>query len=312
MKNHKKSYGVMFHYFHDNKQFPKSQGSLSTKDLKKIINKIGIANINEPEEFILNLSKQKLKKDNVCLTFDDSLKCQLKVAIPILNRLNIKAFFFITTSIFTKKPNLIEVHRFFRERYFKKNDLFYKIFYEQLLKVSSKSKLQKFFDEEKKNFIKIKKLYSFYSISDIKFRAVRDRYLSPLQYDKIMKSLFKLKRFDYKKKIKELYFDKNDLLKISNNGHYVGLHSHTHPNNIASLSYSRQLKEFLLNKKIIEKITKKKVMCASFPRGDYNLNTLKIFNNLGLKVAFRDNPYDKILNKKLGNLEISRKNHHQV
>ena len=54
MKNHKKSYGVMFHYFHDNKQFPKSQGSLSTKDLKKIINKIGIANINEPEEFILN------------------------------------------------------------------------------------------------------------------------------------------------------------------------------------------------------------------------------------------------------------------
>ena len=115
-----------------------------------------------------------------------------------------------------------------------------------------------------------------------------------------------------KKKIKELYFDKNDLLKISNNGHYVGLHSHTHPNNIASLSYSRQLKEFLLNKKIIEKITKKKVLCASFPRGDYNLNTLKIFNNLGLKVAFRDNPYDKILNKKLGNLEISRKNHHQV
>ena len=45
-----------------------------------------------------------------------------------------------------------------------------------------------------------------------------------------MKSMFRKQNFNYKKKIKELYFNKKDLKKISNEGHLLGLHSHNHPN----------------------------------------------------------------------------------
>jgi peptidoglycan/xylan/chitin deacetylase (PgdA/CDA1 family) len=308
MKKKLNTYGVMFHYFHDNKQFKKSQGSLSIKDLKKIIKKIGIRNIKNPADFIFNLKKKNRKK-NICLTFDDSLKCQLKVALPLLEKLKIKAFFFVTTSIFTKTPNLLEIHRFFREKFFKNNEIFYEEFYKFLKK---STELNQFLKKKKFKIEKIQKMYPFYTFSDVQFRIVRDSYLSRRKYDSIMKSMFRKKKFNYKKKIKDLYFDKKDLIKIANKGHFIGLHSHTHPNTIANLNYKKQHKEFTLNKSIIEKITKKKVVSASFPRGDYNYNTLRIFKKINLSVAFKDNPMSKNIAKNFENFEISRKNHHQV
>ena len=38
------------------------------------------------------LKEKKLKKNNVCLTFDDSLKCQYDIALSVLEDLNIKGF----------------------------------------------------------------------------------------------------------------------------------------------------------------------------------------------------------------------------
>ena len=48
--------------------------------------------------------------NEICLTFDDGLKSQYDVALPILNDFNIKAFFFISTSVYTSNPNLLEVY----------------------------------------------------------------------------------------------------------------------------------------------------------------------------------------------------------
>ena len=47
---------------------------------------------------------KKLKKKQVCLTFDDSLKCQFDLALPVIEELNIKSFFSLRKE-FNKLPS---------------------------------------------------------------------------------------------------------------------------------------------------------------------------------------------------------------
>ena len=194
--------GIMFHYFHDNKFFKKSPGSITAKDFNKIIKKIGKKNILNPTEFIKAVINKKIKPYHTCFTFDDALRCQYKIALPVLKINNIKSFFFITTSIFTRKPNLMEIFRFFRDNKFKNLKTYYLNFYRELKKQYPEKKLKLFLKKNNSKFKKKKKLYPFYSIQDIKFREVRDKLLKPREYERIMKSMFRKQNFNYKRKLK--------------------------------------------------------------------------------------------------------------
>ena len=79
-------HGIMFHHFHDNKIHFPSQGSIDKNQLNGIINLIGKKNILNPNEFFKKLKKNKNKKKFVCLTFDDGLKSQIDVALPVLKK----------------------------------------------------------------------------------------------------------------------------------------------------------------------------------------------------------------------------------
>ena len=125
-------HGVMFHHFHDSKKHHKSQGSINKKTFIKLIKFIGRKNIINADEFLIKFKKKKLKKNDVCLTFDDSLKCQYDIAKPVLDRFNIKAFFFIYTACLKGKPNYIELFRYFRCRYYKNINSFYRDFFHHL------------------------------------------------------------------------------------------------------------------------------------------------------------------------------------
>ena len=102
----------MFHHFHSSK-YKKSEGSISKNDFEKILNKTKLKNIISADQF---LSKEK----GICITFDDSLKCQYDIAYPILKKLKIKAFWFIYSSSLKPKYNNIEIFRIFRNTKFKK------------------------------------------------------------------------------------------------------------------------------------------------------------------------------------------------
>ena len=88
-------HGIMFHHFHDDIRHKKSQGSISAKEFEKIIKFVGLKNILEPKIFIDLLREKKIQKNHVCITFDDNLKSQYDIAIPVLKKYNLKAFFFI-------------------------------------------------------------------------------------------------------------------------------------------------------------------------------------------------------------------------
>ena len=77
--------------------------------------------------FLINI-KEKLKENEVCITFDDALKCQIDIALQVLEDLKIKSFFFVYTSIFEDNPDTLEIFRHFRNNYFNSIDDFYKFF----------------------------------------------------------------------------------------------------------------------------------------------------------------------------------------
>tara|TARA_Y100000591_G_C21787281_1_gene674520 strand:- start:346 stop:1281 length:936 start_codon:yes stop_codon:yes gene_type:complete len=300
----------MFHHFHDDNIHKMGQGSISANQFEEIINYIGRKNILNPDEFILKLINGSLKNNEVCLTFDDGIRCQYDVARPILDKYDIKAFFFIYSSILTDEPDLLEVFRFFRLNFYDDVDSFYNDFFKKVNK-----DLEKFFDS-KINLIEEKK-YKFpvYSLMDIKFRLVRDLLLTKIQYVEIMNGLFKDKNFTKERFFSKLFMSEEMIIKLSDDGHKIGLHSHTHPMMMENLSYKDQLKEFEQNLLILEKVIKSNIpiVSMSHPCGSYNEDTLKILKKMNIKIGFKSiMKIEKNKNmKKINNtsLEIAREDH---
>ena len=313
-KNNNFFHGIVFHHFHDDGIHTKGQGSISKDDFYKLINFIGRKNICDADVFFEKFKENKLKENEVCLTFDDAIKCQIDVALPVLEDLKIKSFFFVYTSMFEEKPDNLEIFRYFRMNYFNSVDEFYINFYKVL-----NTDLDEFFNKNKDVIKNTKIKFLFYSIEDIKFRLVRDKLLTKDEYEKNMSLMMKEKNFQPKKYYSHLFFDKKDLNQLNSLGHLIGLHSHNHPTLLESLSYEEQKKEYVKCISIISKILDKsqnEIKWMSHPCGSYNHNTLQILKELGIELGFKQimtiEPEKGM--KKINNsfLEIARQDHAEI
>jgi len=313
-KNNNFFHGIMFHHFHDNEIHKKGQGSIDKDDFFKIINFIGRNNILDADVFLEKFKKNKLRDNEVCLTFDDTIKCQIDIALPVLEELKIKSFFFSYTSIFEGNPDNLEYFRYFRMNYFNSVNEFYNNFYIFLDK-----DLKSFFKKNNKTIKEKKIKFIHYSIEDIKFRLVRDILLTKSQYEKTMFQMFKEKKFNYKDFSKKLFFQKNDLQKLDGLGHLIGLHTHNHPTLIEKLNYDEQKYEYEKNLSSICSILDKpqnEIKCMSHPCGSYNNDTLEILKELGIELGFKQimNIEPEKRMKKVNNsfLEIAREDHADI
>ncbi len=307
-------HGIMFHHFYDDVIHTKGQGSIDKDDFYKMINFIGRKNILDADVFYEKYKNNTLKNNEVCLTFDDGIKCQIDIALPVLEELKIKSLFFVHTSIFEGKPNNLEIFRYFRLNYFNSVNKFYDEFYKVLDK-----DLNSFFEINKKKIDITKKKYNFYSYEDIKFRLVRDIFLSRDDYEKNMILMLNEFKVDVENLKLKLFFDEKDLIKLDGLGHIIGLHSHNHPTKIENLSYSEQKEEYSTNLNILIKILKKSsnyIKFSSHPCGSYNKNSLKVLKELGIDIAFKDSmtvDYEMGMNSiNNSSLEIARQNHAEI
>ncbi len=307
-------HGIMFHHFHDDGIHTKGQGSIARDDFYSLIKYIGRQNILDADVFYEKFKKNQLKKNDVCFTFDDGIKCQIDIALPVLEDLKIKSFFFTYTSMFEGNPDSLEIFRYFRMNFYNHVDQFYEEFYKYL------NKDLKLFFKNNEKYIKSKKIkHPNYSIEDIKFRLVRDIFLTKSEYEKIMYLMIKEKNFDSKKFWSKLFFTKNDLIKLKDLGHQIGLHTHSHPTLIEKLSFDDQKIEYEKCRSIISKIlnlSPRDVKFMSHPCGSYNEETLKILKDMGIELGFKQimtiEPEKKM--KKINNsfLEIARQDHSRI
>ena len=110
-------HGVMFHHFCEHRHTD-SLGAITAERLEKIILSYSPGRILPALEWYERALVGKLEESDVCITFDDSLRSQVEIALPILRKHDITAFWFIYSSIFEDKGNVFELFRQFYNNYF--------------------------------------------------------------------------------------------------------------------------------------------------------------------------------------------------
>jgi len=280
---HKITHSVMFHHFHDDKHLP-NQGSLSSSDFIKMIDWLN----KHYSIFCANQYKQKfengtLKDTDICLSFDDALKCQYDIAVPVMERLGIQAFFFVHSSAFDQSPDPLEIYRHFRNSCYSDIDKFYEDFFYLVEQIDAVE-----FSRNHAKYLELNYLaeYPFYTENDKWFRYLRDQYLFGNKYDELMNELMIRNDFDINTVKKDLWISEEDIVATESKGHLIGLHSYSHPTQMSKLSRPEQELEYKKNYDHLAGLIGKPIRVMSHPCGDYNQTTLEILKSMKIDIGF--------------------------
>ncbi|HEY4497212.1 MAG TPA: polysaccharide deacetylase family protein [Candidatus Paceibacterota bacterium] len=305
-------HGIMFHHFHDGNKHPQSKGSISADEFAKLLDFIGIERILSPGEWLEKLDKNTLSGNDLCLTFDDALLCQIDIALPVLEHYHLTAFWFVYSGVFEGALENLEIYRLFRTKYFDSIDDFYNVF----LKKVSDLRMAVDIDpvQEERDQKEKQKLYPFQSATDNRFRFFRDIVLGKEKYEQVMDLLLAEHGLHKPNLAKNLWMTDKDLLYLSNHEHNIGLHSYSHPTALAMLSGKEQGDEYQKNYAHVARATGIYPVAVAHPCNSYNNETLTILHQLSIRCGFRSNmfPAQEALGLNASNLEFAREDHANI
>ncbi|SFP70356.1 Polysaccharide deacetylase [Bradyrhizobium sp. Ghvi] len=275
---------LMFHHF-CGEHHPRGQGAISADELATLIEHVGPGNILPAREWLSAFRGGTLQPQQTCLTFDDNLKCQLDVAVPVLEHYGLTGFWFVYTCYSTDRrlPRL-EVYRYFRTVRFADIEDFYKEFFglaAQLYGDEVTTWLARF------DRLRFPMYPSFYSLNDCKFRQSRDALLGEERYFAVMDRMLANHGLDPDEIARAVLMSDDEIAKLHRRGHVVGLHSHTHPTDLARFAEDRQAWEYERNFAALETILGEKPTTMSHPCNSYDGSTLRLLDRLGIEVGFR-------------------------
>lgn len=186
-----KSSVIMFHGFHSEKHEP-TPGSISQENLREMLVKIKEkTTFVGPDEFfgIVDKNKTSIDPQGVCLlTFDDSLKSQFDIAIPVLQDMGISALVNVYSGVFDSDKPLLEVFARFRSDYFDDFEDFFAEFMSNLSFVEKgPNQVLKDYPDDYLS------LFPFYSLKERNFRYIRDQALTKAEYEKVMLEMIRSK-----------------------------------------------------------------------------------------------------------------------
>lgn len=277
--------GIFFHYFKGDGHID-CQGALSQEKFEKMILYLKSKyKILDAKEFYDKCINGETDENAICLCFNCGLRSQYDIALPILEKYNIKAFFMLYTKMITEQYVEIEVYHHFRFYAYKSIDEYYADFFEMAKKEFGDNWESIIAAFEEEGYLK---WASYYTYQDRLHKYIRDR-ISKDIYDKIIQRMMELKRYSPREHRPLMWISEEKIKKLSNDGHMIGLHTHSHPYDIGSLSYEEQLKEYKTNKDVLEKIINKRIVSMSHPCNSYNQTTLRVLNELNIKIGFRAN-----------------------
>jgi len=302
-----KAHGIMFHHFHDDKHIVQ-QGSISAEEFNNLLTYYGRNhNIISADEFLYKSKHNCLKKNDVCLTFDDSLLCQYDVAYPVLEQKGIKAFWFVYTSPYYGILEKLEIYRHFRFSKFADIDDFYNAFF----KIAKEE--NEYVSTKLENFDpnKYAKNSPFYTPNDKRFRYLRDYVLGELHYNQIMDKMIEYHQYNVHESANNLWINQDQIKKLHSTGHIIGLHSHTHPTNMGSKPFIDQKNEYRKNYDSLKSILGINIISASYPCNSYNEDTIYVMKELGIEIAFRANMQNERISSHI-KLEYAREDHANI
>ncbi len=277
-------HGVMFHHFW-NSEHPRGQGAITSEEFEKILHHVGLDRILPAQEWFDRALNGTLQPKDVCLTFDDALKCQIDVALPVLEKHGLTAFWFVYTSVIEGNLEMLELFRYFRTVNYPNIDAFYKEFHsvaEDLFPGNAQRGAANMPSDYLADF-------PFYTPSDVRFRYNRDHVLGQKNYDAVMLAMIERAGFDLKTAARTLWMTAEDIQQLSSRNHFVGLHTHTHPTTTGLLSWQDQKTEYQTNFDRLKEITGQPPQTMSHPCNSYNDDTLAILSELKISLGFRAN-----------------------
>lgn len=300
-----KPHGLMFHHFHGDEHLP-CQGSISADEFEELIRWVGIKRILPAAEWRDRACRGTLRDGDLCISFDDSLKCQIDVALPVLQKYDLTAFWFIYTSVISGGIEMLEIYRHFRHVFFDSLDQFYDEFVNSLLKPGDGGDIEmalSTFDPDA-----YMTAFPFLSRGDKVFRFLRDDLLGPERYHRAMGLMMERHGADPAKIAPGLWMKGGDVRSLSQAGHVIGLHSHTHPTRMAELPLALQREEYGRNASVLEAVTGCRPDTIGHPCGSYSAETLEMLTHLGVVMGFRAN----MVQAEYGRLELPREDHANI
>lgn len=277
-------HGLMFHHFHG-VDHQEGQGSIGADLLADLVELVGgKGTILDADEWFSRAINGRLRESDLCLTFDDGLRCQLDIALPVLDQYGIKAFFFVYTAPLTGVTSRLELYREFRLSAFQDAEDFYAAFVEEIRTSQFAQACQAaLIDFSPERYLQE---YPFYSEADRKLRYLRDEVLGQRAYGTIMDRM--VERYGWMQKGKKsLWMSAEDLQRLHAGGHVVGVHSHTHPTNLVKLNYEEQEIEYRTSYHLLKTLVGVEARAMSHPCNSYDAATLRILRDVGFKVGFR-------------------------
>ncbi len=279
---------MMFHHFYD-ATHPPGQGAISADTLSAIIEYIGVERILPAAEWLWRARQHTLAPHHVCLSFDDGLRCQYDIALPVLQHYGLTAFWFVYSSVLDGAIERLEWYRYFRVTQFTAIDDFYVAFKQQLLGLPNSAQLL----QQLKYFSAASYLSEapFYSTSDREFRYIRDEILGPERYFAVMDQWLEQVPCAMQPIADKLWLSVAQVQQLHSQGHVIGLHSHTHPTRMARLARRVQQQEYVMNFERLRAVLHTAPQVMSHPCNSYNSDTLDILRELSIQLGFCANPY---------------------
>jgi peptidoglycan/xylan/chitin deacetylase (PgdA/CDA1 family) len=295
----------MFHHFHD-QMHPAGQDSISALELERLILHIGPERFVAARQWMHQAIAGKLKPNQLCITFDDNLRCQYDVALPVLRKYNLTGFFFVCTSVLQGNIERLEIYRHFRTTRFDHIDDFYAAFFVTAHELGWDAII----DAALSGFRTKTYLADFphYSDNDRRFRYVRDEVLGPDRYGAVMDRMLRDAQVDVRQAASNLWMNDHMIRELHEAGHVIGLHSHTHPTRLDHLDREAQRYEYRENFNHLHALLNEKPQAMSHPCNAYDNRTLEVLRGMGIKLGFRAN----LALRRASELEYPRENHMNI
>jgi peptidoglycan/xylan/chitin deacetylase (PgdA/CDA1 family) len=276
----------MFHHFHDDRH-PAGQGTLGADDLAEMLRFLGPEQFLPAREWLTRALAGTLAEHDRCLTFDDNLRCQYDVALPVLRDFGLTAFWFVPTATLRGDLSRLDLYRAFRTKCFDGIDRFYEAFFHTL----ATSDYAELAERVLRGFHPSAYLaeFPFYSEADRRFRYVRDEVLGPQRYQSLMDALIGSMGIELRELARDLWMQPDHLRRLHADGHVIGLHTHTHPTRLADLPRQEQLREYRDNAMCLMELLAEPALTVAHPCNSYNDETLAVLRRLGVKLGFRAN-----------------------
>ncbi len=271
----------MFHHFTDARH-PAGQGAITADQLRALLDWVGLDRLL-PARVWLDRFRSGDLDGELCLTFDDNLRCQYDVALPVLRELNLTAFWFVYSSPIEGMVERLEVYRYFRTVAYGTVDEFYLAFDVAIARSQWADEVTSALTSfDPSTYLE---QFSFYTDGDRRFRFLRDQVLGQERFFVLMD--FMVDKWGPHDDLPDLlWMNADHWIELHADGHVIGMHSHTHPTDLATMSIESQRQEYVQNQSTIETVVGERPTVVAHPASSYSGATLDMLRELDVEVGF--------------------------